>query len=77
MERWWINGLSSEVVIQNFDFNDTIRIAGLGGDDVIDASGIGQATARHLILDGGDGDDILDRRAAAMTPSEAVPATMS
>ena len=53
-----IDGLSSEVVIQNFDFNDTIRIDGLGGDDVIVASGIG-TNGLHLILDGGDGDDVL------------------
>jgi Ca2+-binding RTX toxin-like protein len=53
-----INGLSSEIVVENFDFNDTIVIAGLGGDDVIDASGIG-ANGFNLVLEGGDGSDIL------------------
>jgi Ca2+-binding RTX toxin-like protein len=45
-------------VIDHFDLNDTIRIAGLGGDDVIDASGMG-ANGPRLVLDGGDGADIL------------------
>jgi Ca2+-binding RTX toxin-like protein len=53
-----INGLSSTIVIDHFDFNDTIRIAGLGGDDVIDASGIG-TNGPKLILEGGDGNDVL------------------
>jgi Ca2+-binding RTX toxin-like protein len=53
-----ISGLASKVVIEHFDFNDTIHIAGLGGDDVIDASGIG-ANGPQLILDGGDGADVL------------------
>jgi Ca2+-binding RTX toxin-like protein len=53
-----VNGLSSKIVIDHFDFNDTIRIAGLGGDDVIDASGIG-ANGPKLILEGGDGNDVL------------------
>ena len=34
-----IDGLPSQVVIENFDFNDTITINGLGGDDVIMAAG--------------------------------------
>jgi Ca2+-binding RTX toxin-like protein len=53
-----INGLASKVVIDHFDFNDTIRIAGLGGDDVINASGLG-LNGPKLVLDGGDGADIL------------------
>jgi Ca2+-binding RTX toxin-like protein len=53
-----INGLASKVVVEHFDFNDTIHIAGLGGDDVIDASGIG-VNGPKLILDGGDGADVL------------------
>jgi Ca2+-binding RTX toxin-like protein len=53
-----INGLSSTIVIDHFDFNDTIRIAGLRGDDVIDASGIG-TNGPKLILEGGDGNDVL------------------
>ena len=53
-----INGLASKVVIEHFDPNDTIRIAGLSGDDVIDASGLG-ADGPKLILEGGNGADVL------------------
>lgn len=53
-----IDGLASQVVIENFDFNDTITINGLGGDDVIEASGVG-AGGPHLVFDGGVGDDVL------------------
>ena len=53
-----INGLASKVVIEHFDPNDTIRIAGLSGDDVIDASGLG-ANGPKLILEGGNGADVL------------------
>ncbi len=53
-----IDGLASQVVIEHFDPNDTIRIEGLGGDDVIDASGLG-TNGPHLVLNGGDGDDVL------------------
>jgi Ca2+-binding RTX toxin-like protein len=53
-----IYGLASKVVVEHFDFNDTIHIAGLGGDDVIEASGVG-ANGPKLILDGGDGADVL------------------
>jgi Ca2+-binding RTX toxin-like protein len=53
-----IDGLASQIVIDHFDPNDTVRIAGLGGDDVIDASGLGSNGPR-LVLDGGNGDDIL------------------
>ncbi len=53
-----VDGLAAKVVIEHFDPNDAIKIAGLGGDDVIDASGLG-AGGPTLTLDGGDGDDIL------------------
>jgi len=53
-----IDGLASRVVIEHFDFNDTIRINGLGGDDVIEASGVGVG-GPQLVLNGGDGDDVL------------------
>jgi len=53
-----VSGLASKITIEHFDLNDTIRIAGLGGDDAIDASGIG-ANGPKLIIDGGDGDDVL------------------
>ena len=53
-----INGLASQVVIENFDFNDTITINGLGGNDVITAAGFNLGGAR-LVFDGGAGDDVL------------------
>ncbi|WP_375307870.1 calcium-binding protein [Bradyrhizobium sp. A11] len=53
-----IDGLASQVVIENFDFNDTITINGFGGDDVIEASGVGPG-GPHLVFDGGVGDDVL------------------
>jgi Ca2+-binding RTX toxin-like protein len=53
-----IDGLASRVVIEHFDFNDTVRINGLGGDDVIEASGVGVG-GPQLVLNGGDGDDVL------------------
>jgi Ca2+-binding RTX toxin-like protein len=53
-----IDGLASKIVIEHFDFNDTIHINGLGGNDLIDASGIG-TNGPKLILDGGNGGDVL------------------
>ncbi len=53
-----VSGLASGVVVEHFDLNDTIRIAGLGGDDVINASAIG-TNGPKLIIDGGDGADVL------------------
>jgi Ca2+-binding RTX toxin-like protein len=53
-----VSGLAEEVVIENFDPTDAIRIDGLGGDDVIDASALG-AGAPLLTLAGGEGDDVL------------------
>jgi len=52
-----ISGLSATVTIANFEATDRIVINGLGGDDVIEASGLG--TAMQLTANGGDGDDIL------------------
>ena len=47
-----------EVTISNFEANnDRIVINGLGGDDVITASGLG--TAMLFTANGGDGDDVL------------------
>ncbi|HET7255014.1 MAG TPA: hypothetical protein VFJ46_14740, partial [Xanthobacteraceae bacterium] len=51
-----VSGLSSEVTISNFEANDRIVINGLGGDDVIEASGL---TGMLLTANGGDGDDVL------------------
>jgi Ca2+-binding RTX toxin-like protein len=45
------------VTITGFEPTDNIVINGLGGDDVINASGLG--TAMHLTADGGGGDDVL------------------
>src|SRR5215510_6948098 len=53
-----IEGLASKVVIDHFDPTDTIRIAGLGGDDVINASSLGSDSPK-LVIDGGDGNDVL------------------
>jgi Ca2+-binding RTX toxin-like protein len=53
-----IDGLASRVVIEHFDFNDTISINGLGGDDVLVASDVGLG-GPQLVLNGGDGDDVL------------------
>ena len=44
------------MTISNFDANDRIVINGLGGDDVIEASGL---TGMLLTANGGDGDDVL------------------
>ena len=52
-----VTGLSETVTISNFDANDRIVINGLGGDDVIDASGL--AAGIQLVANGGDGTDIL------------------
>jgi Ca2+-binding RTX toxin-like protein len=53
-----VTGLAAEIVVENFEATDTIQILGLGGDDVIEASGLG-SVGPQLILDGGAGDDIL------------------
>ena len=47
---------AADVTISNFDTTDHIVIHGLGGDDVIDASGL---SGMLLMADGGDGDDVL------------------
>jgi Ca2+-binding RTX toxin-like protein len=52
-----ISGLSEDVTISGFDATDRIVINGLGGDDVINATGLG--SVMQLIANGGDGDDIL------------------
>ena len=52
-----VTGLAETVTISNFDANDRIVINGLGGDDVIEASGL--AAGIQLTADGGDGDDVL------------------
>jgi Ca2+-binding RTX toxin-like protein len=49
-------GAARDVTISNFDATDKIVINGLGGDDVINATGL---TGMQLTANGGDGDDIL------------------
>ena len=51
-----VSGLATDVTISGFDANDRIVINGLGGDDVIEASGL---NGMLLTANGGDGDDIL------------------
>jgi Ca2+-binding RTX toxin-like protein len=51
-----VSGLSTDVTISNFDANDRLVINGLGGDDVIEASGL---SGMQLTANGGDGDDVL------------------
>ncbi|TAK77282.1 MAG: calcium-binding protein [Aquabacterium sp.] len=54
-----IDGLAARFVIDHFDAGlDSLRINGLGGDDVIDASGL-PANLLNLVLDGGSGDDVV------------------
>ena len=53
-----VSGLATETTITNFDPTiDHIVVNGLGGDDIITASGLG--TAMVLTANGGDGDDVL------------------
>ena len=51
-----VSGLATDVTIAGFDANDRIVINGLGGDDVIDASGL---AGIQLTANGGDGNDVL------------------
>ena len=51
-----VSGLAETVNISGFDANDRIVINGLGGDDVIQASGL---SGMLLTANGGDGDDVL------------------
>jgi Ca2+-binding RTX toxin-like protein len=51
-----ITGLATTVTITDFDTSDRIVINGLGGDDVIEASGL---SGMQLTANGGDGDDVL------------------
>ena len=46
--------------------DDRVSITGLAGDDIIDASGV-PAGRRSSTLDGGAGDDVLDRQRTATT----------
>src|SRR5262249_61087304 len=49
-----VKGLASEVNITGFEAGDKLVINGLGGDDVIEASGL---SGLQLTANGGNGDD--------------------
>ena len=51
-----VSGLAATVTISGFEATDQLVINGLGGDDVITASGL---IGIHLTADGGDGNDVL------------------
>ncbi|WP_280153801.1 calcium-binding protein [Piscinibacter sp. XHJ-5] len=53
-----VDGLAARVVIEHFELGDQLRILGLGGDDVIDASAL-LAGGPALTFDGGAGADVL------------------
>jgi Ca2+-binding RTX toxin-like protein len=53
-----VTGLAATVLVDGFETTDPIRIQGLAGDDVIDATAV-NGTAVALTLDGGPGYDIL------------------
>ncbi|WP_373503392.1 calcium-binding protein [Aestuariivirga sp.] len=55
-------GLPATVTVTNFEAIDQIVINGLGGQDVVDGSGL---TGMLLTVNGGDGDDVLIGSAAA------------
>jgi Ca2+-binding RTX toxin-like protein len=52
-----ISGLAAQVTISGFEATDHIVVNGLGGNDVINASGLG--TAMQFTANGGSGADIL------------------
>jgi Ca2+-binding RTX toxin-like protein len=54
-----VSGLAANVIVEHFEPTlDTVRIQGLAGDDILDASAVG-AGGPLLVLDGGLGNDIL------------------
>jgi Ca2+-binding RTX toxin-like protein len=52
-----VTGLATDVTITGFETTDHLVINGLGGDDVINAAGLGASML--LTANGGDGNDIL------------------
>ncbi|MFL5054318.1 MAG: beta strand repeat-containing protein [Microvirga sp.] len=59
-----VDGLAAQVVIDHFETADTLRIATLGGNDVIDASARGPG-GPDLLIDGGAGSDTVSYAAAS------------
>jgi Ca2+-binding RTX toxin-like protein len=53
-----IIGLAATIALTNLDSGDQLQVNALGGEDVIDASGLGLSSI-VLTLDGGAGDDVL------------------
>jgi Ca2+-binding RTX toxin-like protein len=51
-----VSGLAAAVTISGFEATDRLVINGLGGDDIITASGL---TGMLLTANGGDGDDVI------------------
>ena len=70
-----VHGLAATVQILHADTRDDLTIAGLAGNDRIDATGL-QADAPKLAADGGAGNDTI-LGGAAPTTSSAVTATTS
>jgi Ca2+-binding RTX toxin-like protein len=54
-----VKGLAEQVTIANADAGDSLIINGLGGNDVIDASGLRAGQISNLTINGGDGDDAI------------------
>ena len=54
----FVVGLSSTIEIKGFDASDRLVINGLGGDDVIEGSGLSRGSIQ-LTADGGSGNDVL------------------
>jgi Ca2+-binding RTX toxin-like protein len=52
-----VTGLATDVTITGFEATDHLVINGLGGDDIINAAGLGAGML--LTANGGDGNDIL------------------
>ena len=52
-----VTGLATDVTITGFEAGDKLVINGLGGDDIINAAGLG--TGMLLTANGGDGNDVL------------------
>jgi Ca2+-binding RTX toxin-like protein len=52
-----VSGLEAELRITGFDAGDRLVVNGLGGDDLVEASRL--QAGMLLLLNGGDGDDVL------------------